>query len=253
MFSDNDFKSENSNRVRSDEYIKTSEKHELLNKLNKNNSPTIVNIIETKDSTEIHMDVSDMIKTTNSKNNILEKLSPSTRNSIEFSVSETDKISTPSDYQSSSDNDDYDDEINNDIDVTEVIKPHQSASIVANKSIEIFTNIESDKEIDSFEDEVTNYLNSEYTGKITIGGTKITAKLSKEPESVFSEDSEIKKMTSSDLNKITDYTAPSLKKIAKNLSLPITKKVDGTWKQYNKKELYNNIKDYLAEKKFMDN
>ena len=51
-----------------------------------------------------------------------------------------------------------------------------------------------------------------------------------------------------DLDKSSEYTVKLLKKMAKNLSVPTTKKVKGKWKPLNKKELYKNIKDYLKKK-----
>lgn len=158
---------------------------------------------------------------------------------------------TDSDTESESTSEDSESEEigeESDIDVTNLV--NTKVDDKGEKKIEIFTSIKSDSDNDSFEDEVTKYLESAYTGKVTIGSSnskKVGVKLGKN-DTEFTEDTEVQRMTVNDLSKISEYTVTSLKKIAKNLNIPTTIKDKGKWRPYKKDELYKKIKDHLKKK-----
>jgi len=243
----------------------------------------VFNVEEDDDQTEIIVNMEPSVDNFNSEHlsgmnvSMLDKLSYELNNRVEYQEeidcseesdvpearnSENDSnIESQSDTDSESEYEDTEDEsgsesesgseiIGNesDIDVTNLVKTEIDNK--GEKKIEIFTSIKSESENDSFEDEVTKYLESAYTGKVTIGSTnskKVGAKLGVN-ETEFTEDTEVQRMTVSDLSKITEYTVTSLKKIAKNLNIPTTIKDKGKWRPYKKDELYKKIKDHLKKK-----
>jgi hypothetical protein len=231
----------------------------------------MIDIIEDDDRCEMKMDINQILKSRNNKQELLNKISEDIRDRLSYDIS-SDHISTQSDenFDDNYVNTDKENKEQNketktetetetDIDVTNIVKSTSADKLnnkkikseQKNKSIKILSNVSDQLEIDkdetTFSDEVSKYLESEYTGEITIG-SKVNVQLKKETESTYTEDSSFQNMDILDLDKSSEYTVKLLKKMAKNLSVPTTKKVKGKWKPLNKKELYKNIKDYLKKK-----
>ena len=200
----------------------------------------VVDISHEDECTHIKFDANDIVDSKKCK--ILENIEPEIVNNLEYSSMSDNIINTPSDSVSSQNNNDIViTEIKNDIsNNTKPVKSNKSLSVINTNIVDSDTN-ESDSEND-----ITKYLESEYTGKITLGN-KVGTKLIKDTDSVWTEDSGIKNMSVTDLNKINNYNVNALRKIARNLNLSISCKINGKWKQYNKTELYENIKNYLTK------
>lgn len=114
------------------------------------------------------------------------------------------------------------------------------------KSLEIITksDTESFKNKD-LEEEVKSVLQSAYTGTITISKSQKKPKLIKSVK----KKNKYNKLTIDNIKEINEYSIEELKEITKYFSLTITFVNDeGKRKPFNKKELYNNIKNKLSSK-----
>lgn len=150
------------------------------------------------------------------------------------------------------------DDENNHI-TTESVSSNSKKKVTTNKDDENDENNEvkeynfddvDENDIEESENDDISVENSEHSsnyGSITFGSKKPQKKVLKEDDSVAT--SNIQKLTINSLLEKDKYTSDILKKIAKELAIPISLKDGSVRRQLRKDELYDKIKGHLSENK----
>ncbi len=150
-------------------------------------------------------------------------------------------------YEGDEDDEDEDE----DEDGTEIEVELEQTKKIMNKKIGITDLINiNENDIDDAlsslaESEESESSNNIINDKITLGSNKKN-KSDKKNEINISLDNNL--ININNLKNIESYTFDSLKHMAKTLSIPVTTKSGNKWKQLNKSEIYNEIKNYLSNK-----
>ena len=128
---------------------------------------------------------------------------------------------------------------------TEVKKDEQSESSKSNDEVKSNKSEKSNKSNKSNKSEKSEKENEKESEKESEIKSNKSDKKIDEIESVITSDINI---TLETLQNIDDYSVSFLKKICKNIKLPIScKQSDNKWHLYSKQELYNNIKNHLEK------
>jgi hypothetical protein len=197
-----------------------------------NNIGTLHNevILSTENKHDIILNVNIPIDKENTK--IPEQITPENIiNTYEAKINEQNNIEDPEDNDDQEpidDNENIDDDIEDndtsvEVDATELLKKY---------------NISSQKNIDKLIDD-----------NITIGSKNIEEKENPEEDTQSVETGIIDSIDITSLKDINKYNITGIRKIAKHFGITLNSKVDGKWKQHNKKYLYTKVKDLLSKNK----